>query len=644
MRRLLIGAVLALLAFSGPVFAQGAIGQAGPITPGHSLIAVQNGLAMDGGAALGGPINTGLSELLVQSRGNGQAPTTANGFLQGPFQNSGTGQFGSHECQYAGSPKSPAGSYYLCMDPDTVANGTPSGVISFGSIGAAPLLPLQFCVNLSCFQFPFAGTGSGNVISGGTTIINDPACFTNTIGTGIGPCPGGGGGSAGPFQVNTSNVSGTPGFTSFLNLPNAASFSTSPTGNPTTGSLLATLSTVAVQANTTSTTNREFLGNFGLTSGTGASSTGQNGDKVALYSGAVGNPGTGPLWAANFLTSQTSGSGSYNAQTLELDLNNFNTSRAGADGPTGLPTFVANGLSISGISDSNAFQNTSGLAIDSFGGPAGNQALWAHGITLTGTYGFNEFADYGISNVGFEMFGSHAYGFDCSQGTFSIGCFRIGSNSGSGLLGRNAANTADAQLLTFTGTNELLCQTNCGQVSSAAPVLAPSFAAATGMTIASLPVPTGSGTAEQCALWTTPGNLGSTGCAASTADTVTIINNSGTISAVSVGLPPISATASTTSTTLTPGQSGIIDVSLTSNTAFTISAPSPSSDGRLLKLVLTQDGTGSRLVTFTNVLFGTTVSGFTASTAANTSDYVGLQWSATAGKWVMLAFALGYTL
>src|ERR1700679_3361270 len=123
--RKFIGAVVSAAFACAPMAAdaQGAMQQVTPVVPGHAPIAVQNGLFMDGGSALGGPINTGLSDLLLQSRSNGQAPTTANGFLQGPFQNSGTGQFGSHSCDYAGSPQSSAGSYYLCSDPDTIANG-----------------------------------------------------------------------------------------------------------------------------------------------------------------------------------------------------------------------------------------------------------------------------------------------------------------------------------------------------------------------------------------------------------------------------------------------------------------------------------------------------------------------------------------
>lgn len=680
-QKILGAAVLAasVVLAPGASLAQGTMQQVSPVVPGHTITSVQNGYFIDGGAALGGPPGIGLSELLLQSVRNGVVPSSANGFGQGPFQNTGTGQFGTHHCEYAGSPKSPAGSYYLCMDPDTIEDGTAGGLITFGSIGIAPTLPLQICANGFCAQFPFTGTGagSGNVTGVPPTIIGGGACFTNTTATGIGECspstPGAptiaavtptvvdtpvcwdnttgtllitcpGSGSAGPFQVETTNSSGIPSFTSFLTLPQIASLATSPTGNPTGGSLLTTLSTVAVQAAASSATNREFLVNLGMTSNAGNGASGSNGDKVTLYSGMVASAGSGPAWATNFLTSRQTGAGNYDLQTEECDQNNFGVDTGGSDGPGGLPTFISYCVSASGVSDANGFTNTAGLAVISFGGNSGTVPLDAHGEVFAGFYKFNDIADYASAPTYEAIFGTHTYGIDFAQAGLSAGAVRIGGNSTAGIIGRNSANTADAQLLTWSGANELLCQTNCSEVSSAAPVLAPSFAAATGITIASLPVPTGTGTANTCALWLTSGNLGTTPCAASTADNVTIVNNSGVFTAVAVGLPPIAATASTTSTTLTPGQSGIIDVLMTSNSAFTISAPSPSSDGRLLKLVLTQDGTGSRLATFTNVLFGSTISGFTASTGAGLTDYVGLQWSATAGKWVMLAFALGYTL
>ncbi len=673
--RKFIGAVVSAAFACAPMAAdaQGAMQQVTPVAPGHAPIAVQNGLFADGGAALGGPINTGLSEIGIQSRQNGQAPSAANGFGYGPFQNSGTGQYNSHDCMYAGSPQSSGGSYYLCLDPDTTANGTSGGVLSYGSIGVAPLLPFQICTNGRCLQIPFSGSGSGNVVGVPSTVIGAPACFGNTIATLIGACDpstaGGpavaavlptvldapvcwdntlgtllitcpGSGTAGNWEVNTTNGSGQASFTAFLNLPQSPSFSTSPTGNPTGGGILATLSTVDIQAAAESVSNREFLVNLGLTSNTGSGASGANGDKVTLYSAFVGSAGTGNGWATNFLSSRTTGSGSYDLQTEECDQNNFGVDTGGSDGPTGLPAFVSYCITASGVSDANGYTNTAGIAIISDGGVSGTVPLDAHGLIFTGYYKFNDMADYSISPTGWVMYGSHTYGIDEMSATLAGAALRIGANSTSGIVGRDSAGTADAQLLTWNGNNELICQTNCALVNSNAQIQAPTFTASVGMTIASLPVPTGSGAANTCALWTTSGNLGTTACAASTADGTTIVNVGGILTAVS-GPSTMNVSASSSTTTITPGIIAQANVALTSSTTITMA--NGTTDGQLFKLRLAQDATGGRTVAFnSSVMFGTTVASFTASTAANTVDYVGMEWDATLGKWVFLAYALGF--
>lgn len=670
-------AVLAVsLLFADPAAnAQGAMQQVTPVVPGHTVEAVQNGLFADGGAAQGGPINTGISEIVVQSRQNGQAPSAANGFGKGPFQATGTGQYNSHDCKYAGSPQSPAGSYYLCLDSDTTANGVSGGVLSYGSIGVAPELPFQICTNGTCLQIPFSGTGSGNVVGvppttiGGATcfdntiatliqacnpsqaggpaiaavlptVLDAPVCWDNTTGTLLITCPGSGPG--GDWQVNTTNGSGVAGFTSFLNLPQNPSFSTSPTGNPTGGGILTTNSTVAVQGNAVAPNNREFLVNLGLTSGTGSTATGNNGDKVTLYSAMVSNAGSGSAWATNFVTVRQSGSTGNDIQTLECDQNNLGIDTGGSDGPTGLPTVVSYCLTTTGVSDANGFTNTAGLGIFSFGGASGSVPLDAHGIIFTGLYKFNDIADYSEAPTYEAVFGSHNYGIDLSQGTITGGAVRIGGTNGSGIVGRNMANTADAQLLTWTGTNELICQTNCSQVASNGPIFAPNFNASVGMTINSLPVPTGVGVANTCAFWTTAGNLSTTACAASTADGTTIVNSAGVLSAIA-GPTPQTVSASTSTTTVTVAATSEAVVTLSANTTFTLTAPSPSTDTRLFKLRLVQDGTGSRTVAFdSSVAFGTTVASFTASTAASATDEIGFEWNAALSKWMVLAYALGY--
>lgn len=663
--RLLCAVLAACLIPQQAAFSQGAIIQAGPATQAHAPAYLQGGsttVVSDSGAASGGASNLGLSELLLQERGVGTPP----------YANAGTGPLFTNFCDYDGPPFGVGGAHYICLGPNS--NG--AMVLAAGATGSAPQIPFEICVNNNaCLQIPFGGAGSGNVVGVPPTTIGGATCFENTIATLIGACnpstPGGpaiaavtptvvdapvcwdntfgtllitcpGSGPGGDWQVNTTNGSGVAGFTSFLNLPQSPSFSTSPTGNPTGGGILATLSTIDVQAAAESATQREFLVNLGLTSNTGSGASGSNADKVTLYAGAVGSAGTGALWATNFLTSRTTGSGSYNLQTEECDQNNFGVDTGGSDGPAGLPTFVSYCITASGVSDANGYTNTAGIAIISDGGVSGNVPLDAHGLIFTGHYKFNDIADYAVSPTYEAVYGAHTYGVDFMLAGLSGGAVRIGTNSTAGIVGRDSAGTADAQLLTWTGTNELICQTNCALVNSNAQIQAPTFTASIGMTIASLPVPTGVGIANTCALWTTTGNLGTTACAAATADGTTIINTAGVLSAVT-GPTPQAVSASSSTTTIAPAATSEAVVTLTSSTTITLSPPSPSTDTRLFKLRLIQDGTGSRAVTFdSSVIFGTTVTSFTASTAANATDEVGFEWNATKSKWMLLAYALGF--
>lgn len=57
----------------------------------------------------------------------------------------------------------------------------------------------------------------------------------------------------------------------------------------------------------------------------------------------------------------------------------------------------------------------------------------------------------------------------------------------------------------------------------------------------------------------------------------------------------------------------------------------------------TQDGTGSRVGTYTNSMkFGTTIPDATLSTPPGLTDYIGLQWSAASNHWNTVRFVRGY--
>jgi hypothetical protein len=109
------------------------------------------------------------------------------------------------------------------------------------------------------------------------------------------------------------------------------------------------------------------------------------------------------------------------------------------------------------------------------------------------------------------------------------------------------------------------------------------------------------------------------------------------------GLVAVTAASAITGSTatLTPGSGTQISATLQSNTTITVS--SGASDSQPLVLRLKQDSTGSRTVAFdSSVKFGTDITNFTASTAANAVDLVGLKWDATEGVWFFVAYARGF--
>jgi hypothetical protein len=414
--------------------------------------------------------------------------------------------------------------------------------------------------NVSGTVLKDCGTGgTGNVVGPASSIINDVACWNNATGTLLKDCgaivagsgtvnPATAGqlawyassgtvvsglGGAGSYSILQSTTTGSPSWVNSIYFPQNPSLPTSPTGNPTGGALLNTYSTVTVQGVTQNAGNREFLVNLGLVSNTGAGVANNNMDKVALYVGAVGTAGTGDLWAFNPLLSQNIGSGTYNAQVIEVDENNYNTDKGGLDGPTGYPTTVANGISISGASDSNGFTNTTGLAINSFGGPSFNLPLWAHGQGFFGTFKYNEILDLGQAPTAVALFGGHAYGVDCSLGNFTAGCLKLSNGLNGGIIGQNGSFPTNSKLLRFDGTNEFIAEFGVAGVffnaaltpsladtySMGGPttrwntIYADAFDASQHIFVNGISVVVGTGVGGQCAQWTNASTLAATGAA-----------------------------------------------------------------------------------------------------------------------------------
>jgi hypothetical protein len=188
-----------------------------------------------------------------------------------------------------------------------------------------------------------------------------------------------------------------------------------PTGNPVT-----TLSSLTVTGTTASSTTREFLASFGLTSNRGSAVASPDRDKVTLYAGMVALEGTGDVWALNTVTTLNAGATvNYNAYGYELDFNNLNAARGSTPGAAGLAAPIAYGLGITGVA---SFPSTSGLLISGATG-----AVWYRGITFTAGIVQSSIQDLGLAERAIDLRGSYSYAIDLSPSVSSIAAIQMGN-------------------------------------------------------------------------------------------------------------------------------------------------------------------------------------------------------------------------
>jgi uncharacterized protein (DUF433 family) len=150
-----------------------------------------------------------------------------------------------------------------------------------------------------------------------------------------------------------------------------------PTANPAS-----TYTSFSCQGTADNGTDLEYLGIFGFTSNVGYVSGGNTNNKVALYSGIVGDTNTGNIWALNTVTELAStSSNSYTAYGYELDFNNYYADRGNGAGGSGLTSPVAVGLAISGgaqMSPPTTYLSTAAISIES----ATGSGIWNRGIVV----------------------------------------------------------------------------------------------------------------------------------------------------------------------------------------------------------------------------------------------------------------------
>jgi|HubBroStandDraft_4_1064222.scaffolds.fasta_scaffold00045_5 hypothetical protein len=173
-------AILILCAFlfsATAANAQGTILQGGPWAPGHAPMYTGQGsgqaVVQDSGPAGGGGTGYGLSEQLLVARGTGTPP----------YVGQGTGPLGTNWCDYDAPITNATGYHYICLS----ANAQGGALIAIGASGASTQ-PLYFDINGILYQFP--GTGSGTVVGPTTSVINDAACWNNTVGSLLKDCGG----------------------------------------------------------------------------------------------------------------------------------------------------------------------------------------------------------------------------------------------------------------------------------------------------------------------------------------------------------------------------------------------------------------------------------------------------------------------
>lgn len=137
-------------------YGQSALLQGGGYTLGHVPVYVSTGgqaIVIDGGAARGGSIGTGISELGMIAKGTGTAP----------YVGQGTGAFGSTFCMYDAPIDNATGYHWLCLSPNATGG---AALISTGAVGAASPVGLNFNIDgTSIVGVTCSGTPSSSFAS-----------------------------------------------------------------------------------------------------------------------------------------------------------------------------------------------------------------------------------------------------------------------------------------------------------------------------------------------------------------------------------------------------------------------------------------------------------------------------------------------
>ncbi len=360
--------LLAVLFGVSSAFAQSAVLQGGGFTQGHLPQYVSTfgqPIIMDGGGAGGGALGVNPGEIGITARGAGTPP----------FSGLGTGPLGSIFTLYDAPTTNATGYHYMAFSPNSTTGGP---TITVGAGGTATALPFTFVVNGTNYAFPFV---TGGIVGPGTTVVNDLACWNNTVGTLLKDC---GtqlaiGGSSGQIQYNNSGALG--GFTvsgdgtlntgtGALAISKIGGVSVSLGGTLTTAGAVTHAGAFAQTLTATGATNVTLP-----TTGTLATLAGSEALTGKTYNGLTISTSTGTLAITNGKTLTA-------ANTLTLTATDGSTLAVGTGGTLGTAAYTATSAYVpSGVQVTNSLSgdvnlNNTGTYFDGPSIAQGSTGTW----------------------------------------------------------------------------------------------------------------------------------------------------------------------------------------------------------------------------------------------------------------------------